>query len=195
MRSTTPRSMESLSILQVMLAWADQPGELANAGPGPVGDNSAKTTRSTAARPVNLADLVKCGECGESGRSAKLESCLVDAQRLDAMVERGWRNPKFRGGPRRPGDTPPALGKRRLDHLAFASRLPRARSPEAGRRRTRDRPCGQPGLVDREDVVGAQDDGPLDHVLQLTDIPRPVVRLQQVERLLLDRANRFACPG
>jgi hypothetical protein len=41
----------------------------------------------------------ECGEFGETGgSSAKLELRLVDTQRLDAMVQRGWWNAKPRSG-------------------------------------------------------------------------------------------------
>jgi hypothetical protein len=42
----------------------------------------------------------ECGEFGEIGRmSAKLELRLIDTQRFDAMVKRGWWNAKPRRGP------------------------------------------------------------------------------------------------
>jgi len=43
---------------------------------------------------VNVVNSVKL-----AGTSAKLELRLIDAQRFDAMVKRGWWNPKPRRGP------------------------------------------------------------------------------------------------
>jgi hypothetical protein len=51
-------------------------------------------------RPANLADLVNVVNLAKLvGRSAKLELRLVDTQRFDAMVKRGWWNAKLRRGP------------------------------------------------------------------------------------------------
>src|SRR2546426_5327804 len=50
----------------------------------------------------------------------------------------------------------------------------------------------QPRVVDRECLAFAQHDGTLDHVLQLTDIARPVVRLQECHRALLDARDLLA---
>jgi len=50
--------------------------------------------------PGEFGGSGECGEFGEIGRtSAKLELRLIDAQRFDAMVKRGWWNPKPRRGP------------------------------------------------------------------------------------------------
>jgi len=118
MRSATPRSIENRSILQVMLVSVDARGELANGGPTPIQDNSAKNSRTWEGAPVDLADLVNVVNVVIRG-SAKLELCLVDVQRLDAMVEGGRRNAKSRGGSRCPGDTAPALGECGLNHLSL----------------------------------------------------------------------------
>jgi hypothetical protein len=54
-------------------------------------------------RRLLTGEFGRCGECGEfggsGGISAKLELRLVDTQRLDAMVKRGWWNAKLRRGP------------------------------------------------------------------------------------------------
>jgi hypothetical protein len=64
----------------------------------------------------------ECGEFGEiGGRSAKLELHLVNTQRFDAMVKRGWRNAKSRRGPGSPRDTTPGCSERRFDELPFGA--------------------------------------------------------------------------
>ena len=53
----------------------------------------------------------------------------------------------------------------------------------------------QPGRVDGKDLARAHNHGPLDHVLQLTDVARPVVVLQQLQRFLVDRVEALSRPG
>ena len=108
-------------------------------------------------------------------------------QRLDAMVKCGWWNSEPRRSPGPPGDTAPARGERRFDDLPFAARA-----------RLETAPMPQPEVVvepialDSHDSSTAntspelRDHGPLDHVLQLTDVAWPVVGLQQLQRLLVD---------
>jgi hypothetical protein len=51
----------------------------------------------------------------------------------------------------------------------------------------------KPTLIDGEDVSLPYDDGALDHVLQFTNIAGPLIRLQQVEALLVERSKMPAC--
>src|SRR6266852_9086227 len=44
----------------------------------------------------------------------------------------------------------------------------------------------EPSLVDGKRIAVAEDDGPLDDVLQLANIARPTVGLEQIERRFLD---------
>ena len=44
----------------------------------------------------------------------------------------------------------------------------------------------EPGFVDGERTAVAEDDGPLDDILQLANIARPAVGLEQIERRFLD---------
>ena len=87
---------------------------------------------------VNLVNLVNVVNLVMLAASAKLELCLVDVQRLDAMVKGGRRNAEPRGSPRGPGDTAPALGERGFDDLPFAAWLASRRRGEVagGSRRT-----------------------------------------------------------
>src|SRR5262249_4742018 len=137
----------------------------------------------------------ECGESGESGELVKLELLLVDAQRPNAMVQRRWWNSEPRGSPRRSGDAATTLGERCLDDLSLAPGLV---SRRCGWRRPgspSSRFHRQPRLVDRKHLTGTQDHGPLDHVLQLPDVAGPVVGLQQIQRLLVDRADALARAG
>src|SRR5579862_781206 len=43
-----------------------------------------------------------------------------------------------------------------------------------------------PGFVHRKSISFAQDDGPLNYILQLTNVARPAVRLEQFESLSID---------
>src|SRR4030095_5289961 len=47
----------------------------------------------------------------------------------------------------------------------------------------------QPRLVDRERVAIAENDGPLDDVLQLTNVARPLICLEELHRPTLDRPD------
>src|SRR5579864_6327296 len=87
--------------------------------------NVTESARDPAAcGPANLADVVNVANLKKVvGTSAKLELRLVDTQRLDAMVKRGWWNAKLRSGPRTPGDTAPGCDERRFNELPLASRL------------------------------------------------------------------------
>ena len=64
---------------------------------------------------VNVVNLVSLADL------AKLELSLVDVQRSDAMVQRGWGNSELRRSTGWPGDTAPAVGERGLDDLSFAT--------------------------------------------------------------------------
>ena len=86
-------------------------------------------------------------------------------------------------------------------------RAPLRWSPARYGARLEPGPTPQPGVCVRTDCfdshdsstantsLGAQNHGPLDHILQLTDVARPVVGLQQIQRLLVNRADGLARPG
>src|SRR5262249_50754318 len=120
------------------------------------------------------------------GLSAEPEIALADLQSLDPVLEsrRGHLKLGRRAG--WPRDSSSALGQGSLDDLLLAARGP-GRRRRAGLGSRSRRLLGQPQLVHGEDLTRAQDDGPLDDVLQLTDVPWPVVGRKQLERLLVDR--------
>src|SRR2546430_589049 len=88
------------------------------------------------------------------------------------------------------GDTGRRLGGRRLDGVLFMGG--QRAGGEAGHRRRPQGPTGEPSRIDRERVRIAYDHRPLDDVLQLPDVARPVVRLEQLGRLLGEAADSLA---
>ena len=59
-------------------------------------------------------------------------------------------------------------------------------------RRVERRLAVQPARIQREGLGFADDHGALDHVLELAHVSRPRVRLEQLERLRVDAADRLA---
>src|SRR4051794_11179948 len=127
--------------------------------------------------------------------SAKLELRFRDVQRLDAIFKRGWRNSELRRRPCRPADSASTVGERGFDGLPLATGRTLRRSQRRNLASCPHRLFRQPRLVDGKHLTGAQNHGPLDHVLQLTDVAWPVVGLQQVQRLLVDRADVLTRAG
>src|SRR5207237_8411825 len=80
--------------------------------------------------------------------------------------------------------------ERSLDGVLFVGR--QRAGGEAGDRRGREGPAGEPPRIDRERLRVTQDDRALDDVLQFADVARPVVRLEQVPRPLGDAADPLA---
>src|SRR6266851_3307037 len=84
----------------------------------------------------------------------------------------------------------PERGDLRFERLPWNSQL--ARGPDPLALPGQGRPAGEPGGIDRERIALAQDDRPLDDVLQLADVARPTVGFEQIERRLLDVADLLA---
>src|SRR5262249_10687292 len=102
------------------------------------------------------------------------------------------RDPELRRRARRPGDAAPAFGECRLDDLSLGAWLLWEGRRRGDSWRPPARISGKPRWLDGKHATGAQDHGSLDDVLQLADVPRPIVGLQQVERLLVDGPERLA---
>src|SRR5262245_2992602 len=145
------------------------------------------------AKLASLANLVKLAIV--AGAAAEFELAFAYVQRLYFVFERGSRDVETGSGSRRSRDPAAALGQCRFDDLPFTPRVTlngsRWSCPSGWLRRLR----GQPEFVDSEHTARAQNHRSLDHILQLTDVARPIVRLQQVQRLLVDRTNLFARPA
>src|SRR6185295_3884922 len=133
---------------------------------------SAKSSRTPARSALFMTGLVG------------LETVLVQAERTDLGFEGRPRKAQFRRRAGRSRHAPFGLRKRGFYHRPFpfpegvAQRL-------CGRRRLR-RSSGQPTRVDGEQFAIGDDHGAFDHILQLADIARPGIRLQQLERLAAD---------
>jgi len=128
--------------------------------------------------PVALVILVNFASRAVGEASAKLELGLGDPQGLDAVVERRCWNTELGCGPLRACDTPTRPGECSFDDLTLRSRRASRLHGWSGGCGTRGRSLREPLLVDGEYPTRAQDHGALDHVLQLSDVARPVVRLQ-----------------
>src|SRR3989449_10207851 len=102
-------------------------------------------------------------------------------------LERLAGNAELCRRPRGARDPSAGLRERGNDQgsLAFSERG----NPAPGADRRVARLSLEPRLIDGKGLALAQDHGALDHVLQLAHVPRPVVRLQQLQRLLSDGAD------
>src|SRR5687768_596630 len=119
----------------------------------------------------------------------RVDFALLDFQQLHFRLQRRRRDPEFGGGAIWPRDFSPALGQSGFDHLPLLI-LKGSRQPTC-----RLRPPWlldhQPRFVDRKRFVAAEDERPLDDVLQLTNIARPRVPLAQLQRALFDPPDSF----
>src|SRR5690349_18579674 len=52
---------------------------------------------------------------------------------------------------------------------------------------------GKPGFINRENITGAHNDGPLNHVLQFADVTWPGVSLKEIETLFVYSHYGFSC--
>src|SRR5262245_13302402 len=124
--------------------------------------------------------------------SAVLELALADLQGSDFVFERRRANPKLCRRARRPRHPAPALGQGRLDDVSLGPWLLLDRRHRCDTWRPTRRFSRKPRWIDGKHTTGAQDHGSLRDVLQLADVPRPIVGLQKVERLLVDGPERLA---
>src|SRR5712671_5400122 len=119
--------------------------------------------------------------------SIPLEAPPIDLEALDLGVERRCRHSQLHrsaGGPR---NLPATLRQRGFDELPFLADQLLVERPFF--RLLRERARSEPMLVDREFYRVTEDHRPLDDVLQLANVSGPVVRLQQIEALLVDAAE------
>src|SRR5712671_7519739 len=95
------------------------------------------------------------------------------------------------------GDPPSRRGQSGLDHLSFGLRLDALLLCQRRADRNAWLACDvgvarEPRLVNGERVAVAQDDGPLDDVLELPNVPWPVVRLEERQRGPADLPDALA---
>src|SRR5580704_10808125 len=112
------------------------------------------------------------------------EPIFVDSQSPDFRIKRWPWKPQFGCRTIWPGDTARTLCQGGLNHFLF---LPFQRAIE---RRCRPselwRLSFEPRLIHAKNVTFAQDHGPLNHVLQFTNVAWPAVGLQQFESSSVD---------
>src|ERR1700730_1145998 len=118
-------------------------------------------------------------------RPSRATVALVDPERPNLRFERRPWNPQSCRGPGGPEQAPTARAQGILDDGLLARGEGTGQAQLAFDRRG----CGQPAFVDGEFVGVRHDDRPLDDVLQLTDVPRPRIRLQAIERLFADTSK------
>ena len=122
-----------------------------------------------------------------SGRS---EAIPVDPQLLQLGFERLPRYSESRRRPVGAGHASERLAQRALDDLFLARgeirRERHASARDLGPRRA------EPARVDGERLALTQDDGPLDHVLQLSNVPGPAILFEERQGLVADPADPLA---
>ena len=100
-------------------------------------------------------------------RARKRALLILSARIFDSSVERGI--PSRAAAPDGPNTRPP-LARRASSTIDFSCA---ANVPDRPSRLSTAAAPGEPALVDREFVGVGHDHRPLDHVLQLANIPRP----------------------
>src|SRR5882672_3928220 len=113
-----------------------------------------------------------------TGSAGKLssEAAAIDPELLDLGLERLPRNSEPRGGTRRARDAARALAESLLDQ----SLLTLDEIGDEGSKAGAPIDAHQPGRIDRQRVVLAENHRSFDDVLKLANVAGPVVRLQLV---------------
>src|SRR6266853_5259508 len=121
----------------------------------------------------------------------RFEAILVDAEGLDPRFQRRRWDPKFGGCAGRAGHFASGFGQGRLDRRPF---LDRELFSEWATCLLRGHRFGQqPKLVNGKCVRLRNDDRALDHVLELTYVAGPRIRLQEVQTLRADALDFPPC--
>src|SRR5262249_1854714 len=113
---------------------------------------------------------------------SRAKTILVDFQCANLRFKRRARDAKASRSPRWPKHAPATLAQRALNHRFFLC----GERPGQGVSPLDAWPGGEPAFVNCEFLGVAHDYGALDHVLQLSHIPRPWIRPQAIERPLVD---------
>src|SRR5258706_48294 len=117
------------------------------------------------------AENSECSERSSLRGSAASEPELVDSECGDLRIERLSRDSEPRGRAGWTRNPASRLSQRSLDHFPLPVRDRAVQRP--GRHRRALGFAGEPRLIHRERLAIREDDGALDHVLKLPDIPRP----------------------
>src|SRR5262245_45628885 len=121
--------------------------------------------------------------CGNTPSSAVLK--LVDAQPLDAKVERRRRKPQSLRRAVRAGDPPARGAQRALDRFALLR-------PEPFVHISRQIGVRQRVVVDAEDAAAGEDDRPLNDVFEFAHVAGPGAALEQLHRAPVDPVDGAA---
>src|SRR5882724_7825061 len=138
----------------------------------------------------HLPKLQRGPRGGGSERLDGPEAMPVDSQLPDLRLERLPGYAELGGGTGSPRDRARALPQRLLDHLPLA--LDEVGDQRSSRRAGLRLNSRKPRLIDREGIPVAQDHTPLDDVLQLANVARPIVRLELVQSALRHVSNDLA---
>src|SRR6266536_2204545 len=121
---------------------------------------------------------------GEFLRLDGSEVILVNLQRSDLRFQGRGRNAQLGCRTRRPRYSASGLSQGSLNYLPLLRYRPLGQG--LARRLCQNRLRRQPTLLYREGLRITDDDRPLDDILELSNVTRPRVRLQQLQCLLVD---------
>src|SRR6202011_3391181 len=114
----------------------------------------------------------------------------LDSELLELRLQGLPRHPEYSGRPVCTRDASRRLSQRVFDHHRLMGREIR------GQRHGPDRWLrslgGKPACVDGKRLSVAQDDGPLDYVLQLAHVPWPAIPFEYIHRFVTDPLNPLA---
>src|SRR5260370_25741436 len=112
------------------------------------------------------------------------ESVFIDSQALDLSFQGRPRELQFRCSPHRPRNTAATVCECGFDHLLLLleQRAIHCACWTCNLRRL----ALEPGLVHKKCLFLAQDDGPLNYILKFTNVPWPVVLLEQFESFSIE---------
>src|SRR5882724_4741269 len=119
---------------------------------------------------------------------------FLNSESGNHRVQRLARDAEFRCGAVRPGNAAAAFRESGFNELALATgfNLVNSRQGDFGQGNGGASLLLHPGGVDRKRVAVAEQHCPLDDVLQLANISRPVIGLEQFQRIPFDTPNFFA---
>ena len=124
-------------------------------------------------------------------RLCNFEAILVDLERPDPGFQSGPRHPEPGCRAQRAIDPSPALAQGGLNDFSLLRRtLPQ--EVELFTRSSDHWLSRDPTLIDRESPRLTDNDGTFDNILQFANIPRPGVRLKQIEALPADRLKALS---
>src|ERR1700722_7986837 len=131
------------------------------------------------------ADFVRSLALRDGLGAGSPELVFIDSQSLYLRIERlGW-DAELRCRARWAGDASVTCRERGFDHLFFPL------MQNATKRKHRASCCAggrplEPSLVDGKNVTVAQNNSPLNYIVQLTNVAGPTIRVKEFERSIID---------